>query len=237
MSRGGTRKARAEQDARRRTQERIAKTAVKQTEKRERKKRARRGRGRAALLHLSGFAAPLVLAYGLLLSGRTSGSTSEYWLIDLIGRPNSSYLNEPAGLLYAAIVFALTAAIFTVLPVWLWHRLYRDREVLVRDRTSVDSAFTLVLVTGIVWLFRIVVGYSDSVAGFAVIMSILAAYVPIFSALLAVSMPVVPGSGRIGGILPGFLRMGFTERFLLSDEQREQLREFEAQKDEESSEA
>jgi hypothetical protein len=31
--------------------------------------------------------------------------------------------------------------------------------------------------------------------------------------------------------------MGFTERFLLSDDQRERLREFEAQKDAEASDA
>lgn len=179
------------------------------------------------MLHLSGFAAPLVLAFGLLQSGNTSGNAStSYWLSDLVGSPNASYLAEPAGLLFVGVTFTLTAAIFTLLPVRLWRRLYRSRDVVLRDRTSVDSAFTMVVITTLVWIFRIIFGYGDAIGGFAVIMSLLALYVPVFSAVLALTMPVVPGSGRIGGILPGFLRVGFTERFLLSDDERDQLRLF-----------
>jgi hypothetical protein len=232
MSRGGTRKARARQDEVRRSRQRKARAAVSTEAKAKRKARARHGRGRAAILHLSGFAAPLVLAFGLLRSGQASNSTSAYWLGDLIDDANTSYFREPVGLLYTAVIFTLTVATFVVLPVWLWRRLYRSHDVLLRDRTSVDSAYTLVVITALVWVFRIVVGYSDSIAGFALIMSILSVYVPVFSAILAISMPVVPGSGRIGGILPNFLRMGFTERYLLSDEEKEQLADFEKAKEE-----
>ncbi len=182
------------------------------------------------MLHLSGFAAPLLLAFGLLGSGNTSGNASDgeasYWLSDLVANPNASYFAEPAGLLFVGVIFTLTAAIFTLLPVRLWRRLYRSRDVVLRDRTSVDSAFTMVVITTLVWIFRIIFGYGDAIGGFAVIMSLLALYVPVFSAVLALTMPVVPGSGRIGGILPGFLRVGFTERFLLSDDERVQLRLF-----------
>ncbi len=236
MSRGGTRKARAQQDAERRTSLRKAKVATDASKKRNRKTRVRHGRGRAAVLHLSGFAAPLVLAFGLLRSGTPSEDEVEFWLKDLVGNPDASYLAEPAGLLYVGVIFVLAAAIFTLLPVRLWRRLYRSRDVVHRDRTSVDSAFTMVVITTLVWIFRIIFGYGDSIAAFAVIMSLLAVYVPIFSAVLAISMPVVPGSGRIGGILPGFLRVGFTERYLLSDEERDQLRLFSEAKEHDDAE-
>ena len=230
MSRGGTQKARAQQKERRRKQERAAKVAAAGEPKRKRKARARQGRGRAALIHLSGFPAPLALAYGLLQSGVASAGSDEYWLSSLVDDPNASYLSEPAGFLYLAVVVALTVLLFISAPVWVWQRAYRSHDVLVRDRTSVDGPFTMAVITAIVWVFRSIVGYTDSIAGFAVIMSILAVYVPIFSALLAVGMPVVPGSGRIGGILPGFLRMGFTERFLLTEEDRARLESFEEAK-------
>ena len=225
MSRGGTRKARARQDARRRTIERQSK-AKSRADKPERPKRVKRGRGRAAVLHLSGFAAPLLLALGLVGSGQTLDDSSEFWLADLISNPNASYLSEPMGLVYFVGVVALAAGVFFVAPVALWRSLYRTRDVVERDWSSVDSAFTMLAITTIVWVFRVVVGHSDAVSSFAVIMAILAVYVPIFSSLLAIGMPVVPGSGRIGGILPGFLRLRFTERVLMSDEDRERLRIF-----------
>ena len=227
MSRGGTRKARARQDARRRTIERKARARQRDTPKPGRPKRVKRGRGRAAVLHLSGFAAPLVLALGLTASGQRSDDASEFWLADLISKPNASYFSEPIGLVYFGFVAALSASIFVVSPVGLWRRLYRERGVLERDWSSIDSALTMLVITAIAWMFRIVVGHTDTVGSFAVIMAILAVYVPIFSALLAIGMPVVPGSGRIGGILPGFLRLGFTQRFLLTDDEREELRVFE----------
>lgn len=226
MSRGGTRKARAEQEERRRKQRREAQASAKAEKKQARKRRTRAGRGRAALLHLSGFAAPFVLAFGLLRAGMASNDPPPYWLDGLIGDPNASYLSEPGGFLYMAVVFALSAGIFAVVPAWLWRRIYRSRSVLERDRSSVDTAFTMMAVTAIAWVIRAFAGYGDSLAALAVVMSILAVYVPIFSALLTVGMPVVKGSGRIGGILPTFMRMSFTERYLMTDEQREELRRF-----------
>lgn len=178
------------------------------------------------VLHLSGFAAPLVLGLGLYFSGTGSEETADYWLADLIGNPNASYFAQPAGFLYAGVIFVLAAGIFMIFPVWLWRRLYRSRDILVRDWSSVDSAFTLAFITALVWIFRVVAGYSDSIGSMAVVTSVLAGYVPIFSAALAVAMPVVPGGGRIGGILPGFLRIQFTERVLFTDDEREQLRVF-----------
>jgi predicted small integral membrane protein len=182
------------------------------------------------LLHISGSLAPFFLSFSLLGSGVSSTDTEPYWLIDIIGRPNSSYFAEPFGFLYMLVVGTVAAALFALAPVALWRRLYRDRAVIERDWTSVDSAFTLLVITGVMWVFRAVAGYGDGIFALATIVMILSAYVPIFSSLLALGMPVVPGSGRIGGILPGFLRVKFTERFLLTDEDREVLRLFEAAK-------
>lgn len=225
MSRGGTRKARARQEAERRARRRREKAAA-SSEKKRRRKGEPKGRGRAALLHLSGFAAPFVIAFGLAASGTESSSTASYWAAEIIADPNASYLSEPIGLVYALLVFVVTAAIFAVAPVWLWRRLYRSHEVAKRDWTSVDGTFTIVVVTALAWIVRIVVGYNDAMANLAVIMTILAIYLPVFSALLTIGMPVVPGSGRIGGILPGFVRIPFTERFLLDDADLAELQRF-----------
>jgi hypothetical protein len=228
VSRGGTRKARAEQERRRRTQRRKEQGATSTRKKRSKEKRPRKGRGRAAVLHLSGFAGPIVLSFGLLLAGQTSSrvGVEEYWMGGLVDSPNASYLSEPGGLVYAAAVFSLAALLFLFLPVRLWRHLYRSHSVLERDWTSVDGPFTLMAVIGLVWIYRVFFGFGDPLSTFAVLMSTLSVYVPVFSALLAIGMPVIRGSGRIGGILPGWLRMGFTERYLLNDDEREILRVF-----------
>ena len=184
-------------------------------------------------MHLSGFTGPLVLSLGLLLAGEqsTGNSSDVYWLSGFVDSPNASYLKEPEGLLYLGAVFVFAAAIFSLLPVALWRFLYRSHNVVVRDRASVDTAFTMMVLVGLIWLYRGFAGFSDPIANFALIMSTLSVYVPVFSAVLAIAMPAVPGSGRIGGILPGWLRIPFTERVLLNAEQRETLRLFAEAKD------
>ena len=226
MSRGGTKKARAAQAEKRRQRERQAKATRKQDRKARRKERRSRGRGKAALLHLSGFAAPAVFAYALLISGAAVDDTEPFWLSSLIDEPNASYFSEPLGFVYLLIAIAFTAAVFILIPLGLWRRVYRGVSVLERDFTSVDSPFTLTVVVAALWVFRAAGGYTDGVGAGAAILAIFSVYVPIFSAILAIGMPVVPGSGRIGGILPNFLRIRFTERYLLSDEDREVLRLF-----------
>ena len=238
MSRGGTRRARAEQAALRQTRRRKeraaepkgAKKAPKIVKKAARKKA---GKGRSALVHLSGFAPPLLLALGLFSSGRVSSAipTNRYWLDAYIDDPNASYIQEPAGFLYAAVVFVLAAAAFRVFPLWVWHKLTGDQSVLVRDRSAIDGSFTISIVILIVWVYRLFGGFSDTISGFAFLMLLLSVYVPVFSALLAFGMPIVPGSGRVGGILPGFLRVPFTARYLLSDEEKDTLERFAAIKD------
>ncbi len=231
MSRGGTKKAREAQEERRRKRERRQRAAQQEDRATRRKKRRSQGRGRAAVLHLSGIAAPVVFAYALLISGVGAEDTDPFWLADLIDEPNASYFAEPLGIVYFLIAVAIMSAFFIVMPLALWRRLYRDKSVLERDFTSVDSPVTLIFVIGALWIFRAIGGYTDGVGASAAILAIFGVYVPIFSAILAIGMPVVPGRGRIGGILPNFLRIRFTERFLLSDEERETLRLFnEAQK-------
>ncbi len=229
MSRGGTKKARAEQATRRRTRKRRAQAPASSREKPKRVKQPRQaGKGRAAILHLSGLAGPLVLSLGLLAAGEksTGNSSGVYWLSGLVDSPNASYVEEPAGLLYVGAVFVFAAAIFLLLPVALWRFLYRSHNVILRDRTSVDISFTMMVAIGIMWLYRIIAGFTDPLSTVALAMFTLSVYVPVFSAVLALPMPVIPGSGRIGGILPVWLRIPFTERFLLDDEQRETLRLF-----------
>lgn len=220
MSRGGTRKARGVQEERRRKREREARAEASERRKRERKKRAKPGRGRAALLHLSGVVAPFTFSFGLFASGVAVGDEEDFWMADLIDRASASYFVEPLGFVYLVLVGLLSAGLFALAPVALWRRLYRDRPLVDRDWSSVDSAFTLLAVTSVVWLLRAAAGYNTGISRFAEILTVLTIYVPIFSALLAVGMPVVPGSGRIGGILPNFMRIKFTERYLLENDER-----------------
>ena len=222
MSRGGTRKARAAQAAERRARERKEKVARTARVKEAKAARPKTGRGRATLVHLSGLGAPLVLSLTLGLAGRPSEAEpgTGYWLDGLVSDPNASYVAEPAGLIYAVASLALGWLIFLFAPLWLWRRLNRSVAAPDRDRSAVDTAFTLSAVISAVWLVRVVVGFTDPVSNFAFAMVLLSIYLPVFSGLLALLMPVVPGSGRIGGILPTFMRFPFTKRFLLTEEER-----------------
>ncbi len=228
MSRGGTRKAKAAQAARSRDRLRKERVSAGVRQKAEKKEKPKQGKGAAALVHLSGFAAPILLAFGLILSGVQTpvDAGTVYWLNDLVDDPNASYFSEPAGLVYAAAVFLLVAAVFVLMPIRVWRAVNRSRDVLMIDRTAVDSSFTLVAVVAGAWIFRMATGYSNPLSGVALVLLILSIYIPVFSALVALITPVIPGSGRIGGILPGFLRFNFTERYLLTDDQRLVLREF-----------
>ena len=172
--------------------------------------------------------APFVLSITLIFSGRPSGAVrgTDYWLSNLVSDPNASYLSEPGGSIYLAISLAMGILVFLLLPLALWRRLNRNVPVALRDRAAVDSSFTLVLLLLMVWIYRAFTGYSDLISTVASAMILLSIYVPVFSALLALMMPVIPGSGRIGGILPGFLRVPFTKRFLFSPPERAEVTAF-----------
>jgi hypothetical protein len=227
MSRGGTRKSQAAQAVLRRARQRKDKVGSHPQQKANRKKE-KVPKGRAPLVHLSGSLAPLILALSLFRSGMaTSAEPADgYWLGNLVTDPDASYFREPLGLAYAGIVFAIAAAVFVIVPIRLWRRVNRAQPTLTTDRTAIDSSFTLAVLIFTVWIYRIVVGYDDGISSLAVVLLIMSAYVPAFSALMALMMPVVPGSGRIGGILPGFLRIPFTKRYLLTEEELDTFRLF-----------
>jgi hypothetical protein len=234
MSRGGTKKARAAQERQRKERERAASRAAASISKKKKKKeeekqdRPKVGKGRAALLHLSGFPAPFVVAFGLVLSGYVArdgvAPTDPYWARTLIGDPNAPYWREPGGLLLAGSVLAVGVALFLVFPISVWRYAYRNRDVVERDRTSVDNAFTMLLLGVVAWVVRIAIGYSTTLDGLATMLVVLTAYVPLFSAGFALVLPPIPGMGRIGGVLPDFMKVPFTERVLLDEEEREEVR-------------
>ena len=228
MSRGGTKKARAAQEADRRKR---AKANEKQAVERAKAAKAEApkvGKGRAFLLHLSGLPATFVISFSLVLSANVGadGTPLEetYWLSPLIEDANASYFEEPGGLLFFAGILSITIALFFLAPVMVWRYVYRDWDVVRRDRSSVDNAFTVIVIALVMWLFRIVAGYSTTFHGFVQLIVLLAVYIPFFSGVLAVILPVIPGSGRVGGILPDFMKIPFTERFLLNDEERAEAR-------------
>ena len=230
MSRGGTRKARDEQQARRRSRQRKEEVETKARRKADKKlkPKPRVGKGRAALVHVSGIVGPMILSSGLVLSGTlaTAQPGTGYWLSSVVGDPNAPYIAEPAGLVYVVFVLIFAASALALAPVRLWRRLTRHQSIVMKDRTAIDSTLTLSAVVVAVWVYRVFAGYSDPISSIAVALMILSVYVPVFSALLALIMPVIPGSGRVGGILPNFLRIPFTRRYLLSEEERQILGEF-----------
>lgn len=238
MSRGGTKKARAAQaDARRKK----AKAQKRQVEVKAKARGAgaeasKPGKGRAFLLHLSGMPAPFVASFGLILSGFVARGDEPiegtYWLGSLITQPNASYFSEPAGFLFVAAVLSVTIALFFLSPVLAWRYAYRDWDVVRRDRSSVDNSFTLIVLAFIAWIYRSVAGYSLGFDSIAVLLVLLSVYIPFFSGVLGALLPVVPGSGRIGGVLPDFMKIPFTERMLLTEPEQQAARAaLEASKD------
>jgi hypothetical protein len=227
VSRGGTKKARAEHDRERTARRRVERKAEQERAKQAAKDRPRAGKGRAALLHVSGIAAPFVAAAGLFFSGQpeVEGTVaSGYWLSGLVADPNAPYWRQPGGLVLMVGVLMLSAALFLATPVMAWRVAYRDRPMLERDRTSVDNPFTLLSVVALAWVVRAVGGYGNGIGGVASTLVVLSIYVAVFSAVLALVLPVIPGSGRVGGILPDFLKIPFTERALMTDEERAEAR-------------
>lgn len=142
-------------------------------------------------------------------------------LADRIGLSNDPFWQEPLGFVFMLVVWSLVGAVFWFLMVVGWRRIYRDVPFLERDWSSIDQSFTLVVLGAFAWILRALFGFGEAVESalsFAILLSI---YVPLFSAGLALFLPIVPGSGRIGGVLPNFLKIPFTRRFLMSGEERE----------------
>ena len=232
MSRGGTKRSRAQQDKKRRAKQRTATAKAAQQEKKEPKKK--QGRAKAVLLHIMSLFAPLLLAGGAFFSGQTELDysqdppvpQSEAWPGEaLFGSSFAEYWREPRGLLLFIVALSLAAAIFWLLMVVGWKRLYRSTPLAIRDWSSVDQSITLMAVASGVWVLRGVFGYQLLIQNLLFMVLLLSLYVPLFSAALALILPVVPGSGRIGGVLPDALKFSFTRRYLLSDEEREEADE------------
>ena len=229
MSRGGTKKAKAEREAelRKRAKQQQKEKAARQ--KATRAEGPKVGKGRAFLLHLAGLPAPFVASFGLILASRVSATgepvDGDYWLSPLVGDPNASYFSEPGGFLLLGAVLSVTVALFFLTPVMVWRYVYRDWEPVRRDRSSVDNSFTLIVVALVLWIYRAIVGYTP--AGFHGVVQIavlLSVYVPFFSGVLGLIIPSVPGSGRIGGILPDFMKFPFTEKMLFTPSEQEEVR-------------
>jgi hypothetical protein len=230
VARGGTRKARAAQADARRKKEQKQRRQVEGRVKAEKASGPKPGKGRAFLLHIAGIPAPFVVAYGLLLSGNVSREGEPlppdgHWLSGLMSDPNASFFQEPAGFIVFAMVWALALALFIVTPVLVWKRVYRGWEIVRRDRSAVDNSFTLLAVGLLLWLYRMVAGYTPvAFHGLVQLLIIITVYIPLFSGVLGLVMPVVPGSGRIGGILPDFMKIPFTEKMLLSEPEQAEAR-------------
>jgi len=228
LSRGGTKRARAEQERRRRIRDRAASADATRKDKREPK--PKQGRGKAVALHLMSLLAPLVMAAGLLVSGQWTVNEGEdppgyvEAVADFqaqLGFSNDPYWQDPVGFGYMLVVWSLAAAVFWLLMVVGWRRIYRNVPFLDRDWSSVDQSFTLLVVIAVAWLARGLFGYTLTMESLVSMVFLLALYVPLFSAGLALVLPVVPGSGRVGGVLPSFLKIPFTRRFLMDEVQRE----------------
>jgi hypothetical protein len=229
VSRGGTKKARATRQAELRKKEKQQKKEQAAKSKAARADAPKVGKGRAFLLHLAGLPAPFVASFGLILSARVSATgepvAGDYWLAPLIGDPNASYFSEPGGFLLLGAVLSVTVALFFLTPVMVWKYVYRDWEAVRRDRSSVDNSFTLIALSFVLWIYRAIVGYTP--AGFHGVVQIavlLSVYIPFFSGVLGLIIPSIPGSGRIGGILPDFMKLPFTEKMLLTPPEQEEVR-------------
>ena len=169
-------------------------------------------------------------AYGLLISANVGRDgepldPSGHWLSSLMGDPNASFFQEPGGFIVFAMIWALALALFIATPVMVWKRVYRDWDVVRRDRSAVDNSFTLLAVGLLLWLYRAVVGYTPlAFHGIVQLVIVMSVYIPLFSGVLGLIMPVVPGSGRIGGILPDFMKIPFTEKMLLDESEQKEVR-------------
>jgi hypothetical protein len=185
-----------------------------------------------------GMVAPFLMAAGLGLSGQWAVAPEDADIGGLFGflqapvdgyielaswldLSNDPFWQEPLGLVFMIVVWSLVAAVFWLLMVVGWRRIYRNVPFLERDWSSIDQSFTLVVVGGVAWLLRGLFGFGEGVESALSFALLLSVYVPLFSAGLALFLPIVPGSGRIGGVLPNFLKIPFTSRFLMSDEQRD----------------
>jgi hypothetical protein len=230
VSRGGTKKARAAQARRLKERERKQTREAGKARKQAKKERPKHGRGRAALVHLSGVFAPLAFSILFLLSGsiQREGESTEYWLSGLVADPNAPYWREPAGLVQMSLAFILVIVMFWGIPVGVWRAVYRHKPMIDRDWSSVDGSFTILAVAASAWIIRGLVGFNEQIEGFAFTLVLLSVYIPVFSALLALIMPVIPKSGRIGGVLPNIMRVPFTERVLMTDEERAEAEESKA---------
>jgi hypothetical protein len=229
VSRGGTRKARAAHEAERRKR---AKQQQKEQATRAKATRAegpKVGKGRAFALHLAGLPAPFVASFGLILSSRVSATgepvEGDYWLAPLVNDPNASYFSEPGGFLLLGAVLSVTVALFFLTPVMVWRYVYRDWEPVRRDRSSVDNSFTLIALAVVLWIYRAIAGYTPAAFhGVVQIAVLLSVYIPFFSGVLGLIIPSVPGSGRVGGILPDFMKFPFTEKMLFTPPEQEEVR-------------
>jgi hypothetical protein len=218
VSRGGTKKARAAQQRQRKTRQRYAATVAKE-DKKERKRQERENapkKGKAAFVHLAGTPAPMVLAIALFLSGQAEPTTDN-------PDPLGPMWSNPIDLLALAGFMIVIAGVFWLTPVLVWKRVYRDEPLPKWDFSAVDSSFTLLVVVAVAWLLRATFGYTEWIDVTTSVLLTLSLYLPVFSALLALIMPAVPGGFRVGGVLPGPLRIPFTRLFLLTDDQKEEV--------------
>ena len=230
MSRGGTKKARAAREAERRKREKLQQRQqkVKAKPKSAKTDEPKVGKGRAFLIHLAAMPAPFILSFGLVLSANVTAEglprTGDYWLAPLVGDANASYISEPGGLLLVAALVAITIAVFFLAPVMVWRYVYRDWDVVRRDRSAVDNSFTLIMVAVVLWIVRAIIGYTTVIHGLVQLLVLLSVYIPFFSGVLGVIIPSIPGSGRVGGILPDFMKIPFTEKMLLTEPEQQEVR-------------
>ncbi len=219
MSRGGTKKARSSYQQQAKSRRRQESTVAKKERKREDKENAPK-KGKAAFLHLAGMPAPMVLAITLFLSGQaepTAGNSD----------PLGPMWSHPVDMLALGGFMIVIAGVFWLTPVVVWKRIYRNEPLPKWDFSAVDSSFTLLVVVAVAWLLRATFGYTDWIDVTTSVLLTLSLYLPVFSAILAMIMPSVPGGFRVGGVLPGPLRIPFTKLFLLTDDQKEEVAAYE----------
>ena len=222
MSRGGTKKARSAQQQQRKTRRRDdATVAKKQKEERKREEKENAPKkGKAAFLHLAGMPAPMLLAIALFLSGQAEPREGN-------ADPLGPMWSHPVDLLALGGFLIVVAGVFWLTPVLVWRRIYRNEPLPKWDFSAVDSSFTLLVVTAVAWLLRATFGYTEWIDVTTSVLLTLSLYLPVFSAILALIMPAVPGGFRVGGVLPGPLRIPFTKRFLLTQDQKEEVAAYE----------
>lgn len=222
MSRGGTKKARSAQQQQRKTRRRDDATIAKKQKaerKREEKENAPK-KGKAAFLHLAGMPAPMLLAIALFLSGQAEPREGN-------ADPLGPMWSHPVDMLALGGILIVVAGVFWLTPVLVWRRIYRDEPLPKWDFSAVDSSFTLLVVAAVAWLLRATFGYTEWIDVTTSVLLTLSLYLPVFSAILALIMPAVPGGFRVGGVLPGPLRIPFTKRFLLTQDQKEEVAAYE----------